>query len=149
MKPKISIIIPIYNSEKTLERTFKSLKNQTFKNFEIIAINDNSQDKSLEIAKKYTKNIIIHKINKGPAVSRNEGIKKAKADLLAFIDSDCAATKNWLMDINNKFKDNSIQVVMGATRIPPSTFLANSIASLGFPGGANAGFEKVWHVNSE
>jgi len=142
---KISVIIPAYNAEHSISKTLASLKNQTFKDFELIIIDDNSPDKTVEIAKKYTKNIITHKTNTGPAVSRNHGIKKAKADIIAFIDSDCIASKNWLENINKEMKKED--VIMGKVTIPPSTTLGNAISALGFPAGANLGFEKVWRVS--
>ncbi|SUY29951.1 glycosyltransferase family 2 protein [Clostridium perfringens] len=55
---KISIIVPLYNSEKYLDKCIKSILNQTFKNFELILVNDGSKDKSLEICNKYAKRIL-------------------------------------------------------------------------------------------
>lgn len=90
---KISIIIPVYNAEKTLNKCLDSIINQTYKNLEIIIINDASIDSSLDIIKKYekeNKNIILinNKENKGIGYSRNNGIKKASGDYISFIDSD-------------------------------------------------------------
>ena len=78
----ISIIVPIYNSEKWVGRCIESLINQTYKNIEIILINDGSNDKSAQICKEYAEKderiVFIDKENEGVSSTRNLGIKKAK-----------------------------------------------------------------------
>ena len=91
--PKISVIIPIYNTQNYLEKCLDSVINQTFKDIEIICVNDCSKDNSLEILKKYSKKdkrikIIDFKENKGPASARNEALNIAKGEYISFIDSD-------------------------------------------------------------
>jgi glycosyltransferase involved in cell wall biosynthesis len=92
MKPKISIIMPVYNSEKYLKDSIESIINQTFRDFEFIIINDGSTDNSLKIIKEYTKLDerikIIDQKNTGVSYSRNMGIKKSTGEYVAFIDSD-------------------------------------------------------------
>lgn len=92
MKEVISIIIPVYNVQKHLDRCLKSIANQTYRDLEIILINDGSTDKSPEICDNwamYDKRIkVIHKENTGPGDSRNVGINNATGDYLSFIDSD-------------------------------------------------------------
>lgn len=92
MSQKISVIIPIYNSEKYLKETIESILNQTYKNLEIILINDGSKDDSLEIIKEYkTKDErikIIDQKNAGVSAARNIGIKNATGDFIAFNDAD-------------------------------------------------------------
>lgn len=89
---KISIIVPVYNTEKFLEKCLNSLINQTLKDIEIICINDGSTDKSLQILEKFAnkdKRIqIINQTNSGLSVARNIGIKKAKGEYIGFVDSD-------------------------------------------------------------
>lgn len=89
---KISIIVPIYNSEKTIERCIKSLIRQTYKEIEILLIDDGSEDKSLEICNKYKKIdnriSVISKKNGGVSSTRNLGIKKSKGKYIQFVDSD-------------------------------------------------------------
>ncbi|MEG2898607.1 MAG: glycosyltransferase, partial [Eubacterium sp.] len=88
----ISLIIPIYNSEKFLDRCIQSIINQTYKNIEIILVNDGSIDQSLEICQLYKKRdnriVIINKKNGGVGSARNIGLQKAKGDYIGFIDSD-------------------------------------------------------------
>lgn len=89
---KISIIVPVYNTEKFLEKCLNSLINQTLKDIEIICINDESTDKSVQILEKFAnidKRIqIINQTHSGPSIARNKGIKKAKGEYIGFVDSD-------------------------------------------------------------
>lgn len=90
MKPDISVVIPLYNKASFIKNTLNSVFNQSFKNYELIIINDGSTDQSLEIInsfsdprlKLYTTN------NKGVSHARNYGITKAKGNLVAFLDAD-------------------------------------------------------------
>ncbi len=103
MQPKISVIIPVYNTEKYLETCLASIINQTYKNLEIIIINDGSTDSSLEICNKYKKIDkrikIINQENKGQSVARNNGIKIATGDYLHFMDSDDFIPLNYYENI--------------------------------------------------
>jgi len=89
---KISIIIPIYNSEKYLSRCLETVINQTYSKLEIILVNDGSRDKSLDICKHYqskdSRIIIIDKINEGVSVARNTGIEAATGKYIGFVDAD-------------------------------------------------------------
>ena len=92
-KPKLSVIIAVYNTEKYIVKCLDSLLNQTYKNIELVVINDCSTDNSLKILKKYFKkysNIILidNKQNKGLSYSRNVGLKNASGEYIGYIDSD-------------------------------------------------------------
>lgn len=92
MNPKISVIVPIYNAEKYIDRCMKSIYDQTFQDIEIILVNDGSMDKSAEICKEYKAKddrvTFIDKKNEGAGSARNAGIEAAKGDYLAFPDVD-------------------------------------------------------------
>ena len=90
MRPLVSVIIPTYNSARTLELSLISLQNQTYKNIEIIIVDNFSTDTTREIAKKYTENVF----EKWPerTAQKNHGIEKAKGEYLCFIDSDMELT---------------------------------------------------------
>lgn len=92
MNPIISVIMPVYNSEKYIICALKSLSNQTFKDFEIIAINDGSSDKSLELLNEYkvkeSRLIVINQKKCGIAKALNKGIELAKGKYIARMDSD-------------------------------------------------------------
>ncbi len=91
-KPKVSIIVPVYNVESYLNRCLDSLINQSFDDIEIICINDGSTDSSLEILKEYEKKDsrvkIINQENQGLSGARNSGIEIAIGDYISFVDSD-------------------------------------------------------------
>ena len=88
----ISIVIPVYNVKNYLENCLDSVLNQTYKNIEIILVNDGSTDESNEICKKYAKIdkriSLINKENGGLSDARNVGVKSSKGDFITFIDSD-------------------------------------------------------------
>lgn len=90
---KISVIIPVYNTEKYLKKCLDSVCNQTLSDIEIICINDSSCDNSLDILNEYSKNdtrikIINFSENKGVGCARNTGIKEAVGEFVGFVDSD-------------------------------------------------------------
>lgn len=93
MKPIISIIVPIYNVEKYLDKCLDSISRQSFKNIEIICVIDASPDNSLEICQRWKSHdnrikIINEKINKGLGLTRNIGLNNAEGQYVAFVDSD-------------------------------------------------------------
>lgn len=92
MKKLISVIIPMYNAERFVDRMMNCIKNQTYTNLEIIIINDGSIDNSLEIVKDYARNDnrikIISTENKGVSNARNLGIESATGDYITFLDID-------------------------------------------------------------
>ena len=92
MNPLISVVIPVYNVEKYLERCVNSLTEQTYKNLEIILVNDGSHDNSGkicdELAEKDERIRVFHKENGGPSESRNLGIENSTGEYIVFLDSD-------------------------------------------------------------
>lgn len=90
MKPFISIVIPVYNSDKYIEKCIKSITSQTFNNYEVIIIDDGSTDNSLSVIKKNINNKfkIISQKNSGAGMARNVGINMATGKYITFMDSD-------------------------------------------------------------
>ncbi len=97
---KVSIIVPVYNMEDKISRCLDSLINQTYKNIEIIVVNDGSTDNSLSIIKKYAQKdsriTLINQKNKGISAARNIALKKATGDYITFVDSDDFACLNMI-----------------------------------------------------
>jgi glycosyltransferase involved in cell wall biosynthesis len=90
-KPLVSIVIPTYNSEKTLAKCLESIKNQTYKNIEVIVVDKNSEDKTVKIAKIFGAKVYV--INaKERSEQRNFGCNKARGKFICFIDSDMELT---------------------------------------------------------
>ena len=105
---KISIIVPVYNTEKYLSKCLNSLIKQTYKDIEIIVVNDGSKDKSLEIAKKFAKQDnrikVFNKENGGLSSARNFGIEKASGEYIGFVDSDDYIKENMFEILYNMIK---------------------------------------------
>lgn len=115
-RPKVSIIVPVYNVEKYLYRCMDSLINQTLEDIEIIAINDGSTDSSLEILQEYEKRdkrvLIINKENTGVSDSRNTGIDKSTGDYILFVDSDDWIELDMVNQLYHKAEKNHSDIVM-------------------------------------
>lgn len=112
---KISIIIPVYNVEEYLDQCIQSVVEQTYKNLEIILINDGSTDSSLSICKKwalYDKRIvIINKNNGGLGDARNVGIRASTGDCLSFVDSDDYLDKSCYEQVLNRMLTDNLDIV--------------------------------------
>lgn len=112
---KISIIIPVYNVEKYLKRCLESVVNQTYKNLEIILVNDGSTDSSLEICNDYADKdprvLVINQDNKGLSGARNSGLEIAKGDYIGFVDSDDWIETNMFSTMIKVLKDKKVDVV--------------------------------------
>jgi len=113
---KVSVIIPIYNTENYLERCVNSVLTQTHNNLEIILINDGSTDNSLDICKKLADKdkriILIDKENTGVSNTRNIGIEKSSGNYIIFIDSDDLIDKNYISLMLEKMETNNVNVVV-------------------------------------
>ena len=114
---KVSVIVPVYNTEKYLRRCLDSLVNQTLDEIEIIVINDCSTDNSKEIIKEYKnkyKNIVLidNKVNKGIGYNRNMGIKKAKGKYISFVDSDDWVNETMYDKMYKKATDDNLDLVL-------------------------------------
>ena len=103
--PKFSIIVPVYNVEKYIKKCLDSIFDQSFKDFEVIVVNDGTKDDSMKIVKDY-KVTIINQDNKGLSEARNNGVKKSKGDYIIFIDSDDYIEKDLLKRINESISNN-------------------------------------------
>ena len=113
MKPAVSIVTPVYNGEKTIAYTIESVLNQTFDNFEMIIVDDKSNDNTISIIKKYQaldKRIKLFTLEKksGEASARNRAIKEANGKYVAFLDCDDLWLKDKLEQQINFMKKNNI-----------------------------------------
>ncbi len=116
MKPKVSVIVPVYNCEKYLEEAIKSLLAQRLKDCEFILINDGSNDRSIDIINKYVefdKRIkLINQDNKGVSYARNLGIEVSKGDYIGFMDADDYIDFDMYYKLYNIAKDNELDLVI-------------------------------------
>lgn len=114
---KVSVIVPVYNRENFIKKCLDSLLSQTFQGYEIIVIDDASNDGTNKVLKLYDEpriKVFCNADRGGYCLTRNEGIRRACGDIIAFIDSDCVAGENWLEEIVKPFEhDESIMIVTG------------------------------------
>lgn len=118
---KISIVVPVYNVENYLRKCLDSILNQTYKNIEIILIDDGSKDSSGNICDEYAlkseKIKVIHKENAGLSATRNLGIEVSTGDYIAFIDSDDYITEDYCEMLYNTLKETNADIACGAYKV--------------------------------
>jgi glycosyltransferase involved in cell wall biosynthesis len=116
-KKLISIIIPVFNAEKTLYKCLDSLNNQTYKNLQLIFVNDSSKDNSLDILNNfsdesdYKVNVISHEVNRGVAAARNTGLDAAVGDYIYFVDADDKIDPQTIELSLNKAEEDNLEIV--------------------------------------
>ena len=117
----ISVIVPVYNVEKYINKCIESVVNQTYKNLEIICVDDKGKDNSIGIVKEYAIKddrikIITHDKNYGLAISRNTGLKNAKGEYIFFLDSDDYITLDIIEKLFNKITLDKSNIVVASAR---------------------------------
>ncbi len=120
--PKVSINIPTYNNEKTIGKTLESIESQSYKNIEVIIIDSNSKDRTLEIVKKYKKAKVYQYPGKLLG-ARALGVEKSKGKFVALIDSDQILEKTAIERAVKKIKEGYDMLVLYERSWKPKTFL--------------------------
>ncbi|MDO4813696.1 MAG: glycosyltransferase family A protein [Gemella sp.] len=133
----ISIIIPCYNSSKTLNKCFESLKKQTYKDFELIFINDGSIDNTLELLEEIKKNNtemnieIINQKNAGVSAARNVGLRLARGEYISFVDPDDSVEETFLETLFGDMTSNDVDIsvigVLKSTSLPRNRVECNKV----------------------
>ena len=103
-KPLFSIIIPVYNAKKNLKRTLLSVLNQTYRNYEVLVVNDGSTDSSAKILASfshYPQLTVINNLNAGISAARNCGLQQARGEYVLFLEADDGLQNNVLMVFKN------------------------------------------------
>lgn len=123
MKPKVSVIIPVYNSEKYISKCIESVLNQTFQDFEIIVINDGSKDNSQSILENYKqkyseKIVLVKQQNMGVSKTRNKAIEMARGEYIMFIDNDDYIDKDYIENFVKEIENGNYDVVLGGYKRP-------------------------------
>ena len=115
--PKVSIIIPVYNGEKTLGRCLDSVLDQTYGNYEVVVVDNGSTDSTREIIRIFEKKRgtvkYVFEPERGRGAARNAGIKTAAGDIIAMTDSDCVVPQNWLEELAWPIFHENEDAVMG------------------------------------
>ncbi len=111
--PKVSVIVPLYNKEKTVARTVNSILEQTFSDFQLIIVDDGSTDNGCDIVRQFDDDriVLLQQSNKGPGSARNAGIEKAKGQYLAFLDSDDQWYPWYLANAVEAIENNDVGIV--------------------------------------
>lgn len=134
MKGKVSIIIAIYNIEKYLGECLNSVINQTYKDLEIILVNDGSSDRSLDIMNAYSKIdnriICISQENAGPGMARNKGLDYATGKYISFIDGDDSVKPDFIEKLVSIIKEDDLYSYCGISVNGEDTFLSPEKNSL-------------------
>lgn len=112
--PRVSVIIPIYNCEKYIERCINSLLEQTYKNIEIIVVDDGSTDRSGTICQKYSNSnfIYVRQKNAGPSVARNKGLSLMQGDYVTFVDADDYVNPDYIQELLQLIWKYDVQIAM-------------------------------------
>ena len=136
MKRKYSIIVPVYNVEKYINECLSSLINQTYKNIEIVVINDGSSDNSLSLIEEYSRIDdrirVIDQKNMGLGYTRNVGIDNAVGDYILFVDSDDYISLNTCEEIEAVLSyNNEVDIiVLGRYRFADEVYMQDPISCL-------------------
>src|SRR5699024_3880927 len=116
MDVKISVIIPVYNVEKYLNRTLQSIVNQSFDSYEVILINDGSTDKSLSIINDFLDQFdyfyLVNQENSGQSHARNAGLKKANGEYIYFFDSDDLLSSDALEKMYRNITNQNLDILL-------------------------------------
>lgn len=122
-RPAISIVIPVFNAEGTLDECIESLKAQTFSNWEAVCVNDGSRDRSLEklqhFAEKDARIRVLTQENAGPSAARNAALDAAQGEIVMFLDCDDWYEANACKTVHDAFCDGEVDIMaFGATCVP-------------------------------
>ena len=118
--PYVSIIIPAYNEEKYINKCLYGIANQEFSDYELILVDNGSEDNTIPIASAYTKNILQDKTS-NIAGLRNLGASKARGRILAFLDADCVPEKDWISKGLARIENNQVGVTGCNNFMPPNS----------------------------
>jgi glycosyltransferase involved in cell wall biosynthesis len=126
--PFVSIVIPAYNEEKYIGKTLQSITKQTYKNFELLVVDNNSTDHTAAIAKQYGATI-LHEQNQGHVYALNAGMSHAKGDIIAVTDADTIVHTTWLATIVKSLTPDEVIGVTGSAKIVTGIESADRIFS--------------------
>jgi GT2 family glycosyltransferase len=128
--PKVSVVVCVYNGERTLDACLASLEKLNYPNYEVIVVNDGSTDGSQKIAESYRYVRLINQQNKGLSEARNVGIRASSGEIIAFTDSDCTADADWLTYLVARFQSSEFAAVGGPNLSPPDDSMVATCVAL-------------------
>lgn len=117
--PLISVVIPVYNGEKYIEKTINSILKQEYKNIEILVINDGSVDDTAQVVTRLVEKDkrlrLINQKNAGVSTARNVGIDHSKGKYIAFVDGDDLVTEDYISHLYSVMAHNDVEIVASTT----------------------------------
>jgi len=132
--PRVSVVVCVYNGDRTMEQCLASLEVLNYPNYEVIVVNDGSTDRTLEISQKFPYCRIISQPNLGLSVARNVGAEAATGTIIAYTDSDCVADRDWLTYLVGKMTASDLAACGGPNFPPPEDSLIPAAVAVS-PGG--------------
>jgi glycosyltransferase involved in cell wall biosynthesis len=127
--PKVSVVVCVYNGERTIDACLASLKKLNYPNYEVIVVNDGSTDGTRQIAESYDYIRLVNQENKGLSEARNVGIRASKGEIIAFTDADCMADPDWLSYLVARFRSSDFGAVGGPNLSPADdSWVASCVA---------------------
>lgn len=139
---KVTVIVPVYNEEKYISQCLKALTNQTESPDEIIVVNNNSSDQTVELVKQYNVKIVDEK-QQGMSYARTRGFNEAEGDIIARCDADSIAPTNWIARIKYDFSTYKIDAVSGPIEMYDFAVVKPFVSNLYFL------FLKIFHQGHE
>lgn len=133
-EPLISVIIPVRNEEFTISKILSDLSAQEYKNFEVIIVNDDSEDETLwMVSRSEMKNInIVHNKGSGKKAAIASGVAAARGSIIAMTDADCAVDASWLKIIRAQFRDQKTMFAFGGVRMEGRGTFFDALQSMEF-----------------
>jgi GT2 family glycosyltransferase len=128
--PKVSVVVCVYNGERTIDSCLASLEKLNYPNYEVIAVNDGSTDGTRRIAESYPYIHLINQENQGLSAARNVGMRVATGEIIAFTDADCMADPDWLTYLVARFQSSDFGAVGGPNLPPPDDSLVASCVAV-------------------
>jgi glycosyltransferase involved in cell wall biosynthesis len=129
--PRVTIVVPVYNEEAFLEETLKSLRAQTFKDYELIVVDNGSTDRSPEIARKWA-DVVLEEHVRGWAAAVHRGFSVAKGEFLASADADTFYPRNWLNRLVRALNRSGCVAVYGPLAFRESSRIARGAQAFGY-----------------
>ena len=129
INPTVSIVIPTYNAEATIGPLLDSLRRLNYSGYEVIVGNDGSKDRTQEIIERYSFHV-INQPNRGASAARDAGLRLAKGEIVAYVDSDVAVSPDWLAHLVQPFSDPSVAATTGQTIFRRNETCASWLRSL-------------------
>jgi len=132
--PRVSVVVCAYNAERTMDRCLASLAVLNYPDYEVIVVNDGSQDRTGELTESYDFCRLINQPNKGLSAARNAGAEASTGDIVAYTDSDCVADPDWLTYLVAKMEMSDLAACGGPNFPPPEDDLVPAAVAVA-PGG--------------